>query len=145
MLNIEALNKQNINELDARALQFKCSLLIEGIKLAKKISELVKWITNLHAAEERPITITVLLALCKLIEILKSFQFIFHKNLSPLVYVMLLVRQHLTHKALAHIHNYKVSWLLNRCYKIVILSSFFRRTSHWKKPIRNSSLMCYQH
>lgn len=54
-------------------------------------------------------TMSVLLALCKLIEILKSFQFIFHKNVSPLVYVTLLVRQHLTHKALSLIHNYKVS------------------------------------
>lgn len=108
VLNVEGLNKQNINELDAKALQSNCNLLIEGIKLAKKISELVKWITNLHADEERPMTMSVLLSLCKLIEVLKSFQFIFHKNMSTLVYVMLLVRQQLTHKALSLIRNYKV-------------------------------------
>lgn len=109
MLNIEALNKQNINELDAKALQAKCNLLIDGIKLAKKISELVKWVTNLHADEERPMTMSVLLALCRLIEVLKSFQFIFKKNISLLVYVTLLVRQQLTHKALLLIRNSKVS------------------------------------
>lgn len=106
------LNKQNINELDAKGLQSKCNLLIEGIKLAKKISELVKWTTNLHADEERPMTMSVLLALCKLIEILKSFQFIFYKNMSSLVYVTLLVRQQLTHKALLLIRNYKVRYII---------------------------------
>lgn len=98
-----------MSELDAKGLQSKCNLLIEGVKLAKKISELVKWITNLHADEERPMTMSVLLALCKLIEVLKSFQFIFHKNISVVVYVMLLVRQQLTYKALLLIRNYKVS------------------------------------
>lgn len=110
MLNIEALNKQNVSELDAKGLQSKCNLLIDGIKLTKKISESVKWITNLYADEERPMTMSVLLAICKLIEILKCFQFIFYKNMSPLVYVMLLVRQQLTHKALSLIRSHKVKY-----------------------------------
>lgn len=109
VLNIEALTQQNVNELDAKGLQIKCNLLIEGVKLAKKISELVKWITNLHADEEKPMTISVLLAICKLIEILKIFQFVFQRNMATLVYVMLLVRQQLTHKALALIRSFKVS------------------------------------
>lgn len=98
-----------MNEFNIKSLQAKCNLLIDGIKLVKKISELVKWITNLHADEERPMTVSVLLAVCRLVEALKGFQFVIHKNMLPLVYVILLVHQHLTHKALMLIHNLKVS------------------------------------
>lgn len=111
MLEVERLNTQNMNAFNVKNLQEKCSLLTQGIKLMKKISELVKWITNLHAAEGRPMVVSVLLALCKLIEVLKSFQFIFHKNILPLVYISLLVCQQLTHKLLTLVHNLKVSWV----------------------------------
>lgn len=117
MLEVEKLNKQNLNTVDNKGLQEKCDLLIEGVKLAKKIGDLVKWITNLHADADRPMAMSVLLALCRLIEVLKGLYFVFHKNLLTLVYVSLLVCQHLTHKAVVLIQNLKV--IVNKLFLIM--------------------------
>lgn len=108
MLEIEKLNTQNMSGFNVKSLQEKCYLLTQGLKLVKKISELVKWITNLHANEGRPMVVSVLLSVCRLIEVLKGFQFIFQKNLLSLVYISLLVCQQLTHKLLTLVHNSKV-------------------------------------
>lgn len=99
MIEIQKLTRKDSKKFKGEQLHDSCNLLIDGIKLLKKIGELVKWITNLHANEGQPMTKSVLLALCRLTEILKGFQFIFKDNLIPLVYIMLLNSQHLTHKA----------------------------------------------
>lgn len=49
----------------------KCSLLVQGIRLAWNISHHVKTVMNLHVALSRPMTKTSVLALCKMIEMLK--------------------------------------------------------------------------
>lgn len=109
MTEITNITKKDMSHLRLKHLQKACDLLIDGIKLVKKISELVKWITNLHADEGRPMAKSVSLALCRLIEVLKAMQFTFQRNLLPLVYIILLISQHLTHKALTLLVSIKVS------------------------------------
>lgn len=140
MLEIERLNSQNMSGFNVKNLQEKCHLLTQGIKLMKKISELVKWITNLHADERRPMVVSVLLALCRLVEVLKSFQFIFHRNILSLVYISLLVCQQLTHKLLTLLHSLKVSCVkisLKYCLMNIILEKFYTR-----KVIQRATLGC---
>lgn len=49
----------------------KCSLLVHGIRLASNISHHVKTVMNLHVTLAKPMTKTSVLALCKMIEMLK--------------------------------------------------------------------------
>lgn len=79
-----------------------------GIKLMKKTSGIIKWITNLHAAEGKPMTKSVVLDLCRLIELLKGFQYTFQRHIMPLVHCILLVSQFISHQALAVIATTKV-------------------------------------
>lgn len=96
----------------------ECSgLFLDGIKLLKKISECIKWITNLHADEGRPMPKSVLLNLCKMVEILVSYQFVFRRNILPISYVIPLISQQLTHKALAFLANIKKSYVAEKTYK----------------------------
>ncbi|KAJ3639981.1 hypothetical protein Zmor_003307 [Zophobas morio] len=117
MIEIDRLTQKNLTSFEVKHLQETSNLLIEGIKLVKKISEVVKWITNLHADKGRPMAKSVLLALCRLVEILKCFQFIFHKKLLPLVYIISLISQHLSHKALTLLRHIRKSLTQEKSYK----------------------------
>lgn len=99
MIEIEKLSERDPSKYKTEELHESSHLLIDGIKLAKKIGELVKWITNLHANEGRPMPKSLLLTICRLIEVLKGFQSIFRQNLVQIVYIILLNLQVLTHKA----------------------------------------------
>lgn len=76
--------------------------------MIKKICELIKWVLNLHANEGRPMAKSVLLALCKLVEVLKGFESVFNRNMLQLTYIILLISQHLNHKGLYILGNLKV-------------------------------------
>lgn len=90
-------------------LQSACDLLISGIKLVKKVNELAKWIMNLYADTQKPMTKAVLLAVCKLVEVLKVLQFSFDTHFLEVHQIVALVMQHLTHKALTLLVSIKVS------------------------------------
>lgn len=108
-----AVVKKNPSAFKPKNLQSICDLLIDGIKLVKKVNELVKWIMNLHADIQKPMTKAVLLSVCKLIEVLKVLQFTFEKQFSSLNQTMVLVTQHLTHKALTILITIKVRIFLD--------------------------------
>ncbi|KAF5274542.1 hypothetical protein FQA39_LY07154 [Lamprigera yunnana] len=109
--------KIDVTHLEIKCLHNACNVLLNGIKLVKKISELFKWITNFHADTERPMTKSTSLALCKLVEVLKAIQFIFHKKLPYIVCILLLISQHLTHKALLLLNNIRKGLTQEKFYK----------------------------
>lgn len=108
MFEILTVTKKDMSHFKLKHLQKTCATLIDGIKLVKKISELIKWITNLHANEGRPMAKSVSLDLCKLTEVLKAMQCIFQSHRSSLVYLLMLISQHLTHKILTKLITIKV-------------------------------------
>lgn len=110
MIEIDKLSHHDLSSFEGKHLQKASNLLIEAIKFVKKISEIVKWIANLHADKGRPMSKSVLVALCRLVEILKCFQFIFHEKLLPLVYIISLISQQLSHKALTILRNIRVGF-----------------------------------
>ena len=99
---------QDMSNFRFKHLNDACLLIIEGIKMIKKISELIKWMTNLHANEGRPMTKSVLLGICRLVEILKCFQYTVHNKMLPLTYVTSLLTQQLKYRALNILANIKV-------------------------------------
>lgn len=105
---MELLAKKNMSQIKVKHLNDACHLFVNGIKMTKKICELIKWVTNLHANEGRPLTKSLLLTLCKLVEVLKGFHFVFNRNMLQLTYINLLISQHLNHKALYILANLKV-------------------------------------
>lgn len=109
MIEVEALTKRDKSSFKLEELQDACNLLIDGVKLAKKISELLKWITCLYADQGTPMGKSVLISLCRLVEVLKGFNCLFQKKQLSLLYISLLISQQLTYKALSILQNIKVS------------------------------------
>ncbi|KAB0801554.1 hypothetical protein PPYR_05908 [Photinus pyralis] len=117
MSELVHVTEMDMTHLQINYLQNVADTFINGIRLVKKISELVKWITNMHVDAERPMTKSTLLALCRLVEVLKAIQFIFQKNLLPLIYVITLITQHLAYKAVTELAKLKRSLTQEKFYK----------------------------
>lgn len=112
IIGIENLVCLDMTLLKLKQLQHQYMLILQGIKLMKKTSGLMKWITNLHAAEGKPMSKLIVMDLCRMIELLKGFQFTFQKHIIPLVHCILLVAQHISYQALQLISATKVISLL---------------------------------
>lgn len=109
LVDLKKITKLNTRNLRAKHFQTIEHLLTSGLTLIQKISSIIKWTLNVHTEKGLPVTKSVLLAICKLVEVLKSISIMFNKNLISLVYKVLLVCQHLSHKALSILHNIRVS------------------------------------
>lgn len=107
---METMMKIDYSYLKIKQLNQQYLLFIQGIKLMKRTSEIVKWITNIHAYEARPMTKSVVLVLCRLIELLQSFYLTMQRHSVSLVHCIYLVSQHIAHQALTIIAATKVSF-----------------------------------
>jgi WASH complex subunit 7 len=83
-------------------------ILLQGIQYACEISHLLKTVTNLHVTLAKPMTKTAVLALCKLVEILKGIQHMYHHHYMTIAESINHVVQHLAFKALNIIVSAKV-------------------------------------
>lgn len=117
MMNLDKIIKQNMTTIDLKNIQESTEILIEAMKILKRMSELIKWILGLHANQNMPIGKSHLLAFCRLIEILKCFKFLLTKNLQPQTYLIMLISQHLTYKALSMIMMAKKNLVQEKSYK----------------------------
>lgn len=109
--------KQDMTTLDLKHIQEATEIMIEGMKILKKISELIKWILGLHANQNVPIGKSHLLAFCRLIETLKCFKMLLLKNLMPQTYLIMLISQHLTYKVLSLVTTAKKNLTQDKSYK----------------------------
>jgi WASH complex subunit 7 len=82
--------------------------LLQGVQYACEIGHLLKTITNLHAALAKPMTKTAVLALCKLVELLKGIQHMYHRHYMTTAQSINHVVQHLAFQALSIIVSAKV-------------------------------------
>jgi len=83
-------------------------ILLQGVQYAREISHLLKTITNLHVALAKPMTKTAVLALCKLVELLKGIQHTYHCHYLTTAQSINHVVQHLAYQALSIIVAAKV-------------------------------------
>ncbi|XP_014677471.1 PREDICTED: WASH complex subunit 7-like [Priapulus caudatus] len=67
MIKMEATFKMNTDDLNKQ-----CVLFIQGLLFAYNVSHQVRTIMNLHVALSKPMTRTSVLALCRLVELLKA-------------------------------------------------------------------------
>jgi WASH complex subunit 7 len=85
-----------------------CPILLQGVHYAFEISCVLKTITNLHVTLEKPMTKTAVLALCKLVELLKGIQHMYHRHCMTITESVNHVVQHLAYQALSIIVSAKV-------------------------------------
>ncbi|XP_052261533.1 WASH complex subunit 4-like isoform X2 [Dreissena polymorpha] len=61
-------------------LQSRSSLFIQGLLYGQQIQHLVRSVMNLHVSLQKPMTKTAVLALCKMVELLKAVELTFHRK-----------------------------------------------------------------
>lgn len=83
--------------------------LDQGLLYAYNIHHLLKTIMNLHVSLAKPMTKTSVLALCRLIELLKAIEHTFHRRSMLVTESINHIIQHLSFLALASIGAAKVS------------------------------------
>ncbi|XP_071485715.1 WASH complex subunit 4-like [Diadema antillarum] len=97
-------------------LTHKCTLFIHGLLFAYNISNLVHTVMNLHAHMNKPMTKTAVLALCRLIEMLKSIEHTFHRRTMLVAESVTHIIQHLQFMALASVNTAKKRIISDRKY-----------------------------
>ncbi|CAL1261517.1 unnamed protein product [Larinioides sclopetarius] len=82
----------------------KCSLLLQGLRLAWNISHTVKTMMSLHIVLSKPMTKTCVLALCRMIEMLKGIERTYHRHTVVISESLTHIMQHLGYLALTIIN-----------------------------------------
>ncbi|GFG31853.1 hypothetical protein Cfor_02661 [Coptotermes formosanus] len=126
MIQMETTLKQDSTILKLEDLNHRCDLFVQGVQYACEIGHLLKTITNLHAALAKPMTKTAVLALCKLVELLKGIQHMYHRHYMTTAQSINHVVQHLAFQALSIIVSAKKGVVQDKRYSqkhLDILSS----------------------
>ncbi|XP_033098788.1 WASH complex subunit 4-like isoform X2 [Anneissia japonica] len=97
-------------------LTHKCSLFIQGLLWAHNISHLVKTVMNIHAYTNKPLTKTAVLALCRLIELLKSIEATFHRRTMVIAESITHIVQHLQFLAMSAVNTAKKRIISDKKY-----------------------------
>ncbi|XP_031573328.1 WASH complex subunit 4-like [Actinia tenebrosa] len=88
-------------------LHTRCILFVQGILYAYNLSHLIRTVMNMHLVMSKPMTKTAVLALCRLIELLKAIESTFHRRSMLIAQNANHIVQHLTFLALSCIESAK--------------------------------------
>ncbi|XP_039617760.1 WASH complex subunit 4 [Polypterus senegalus] len=94
------LSAEQKSEKFADHLSNRCSIFIQGILYAYGISTIIKTTMNLHMSLQKPMTKTSVKALCRLIELLKAVEHMFHRRSVGTADSVSHIIQHLQYQAL---------------------------------------------
>lgn len=94
----------------------KCSLLVQGIRLASSISHHVKTVMNLHVSLSKPMTKASVLALCKMIGMLKGIEGTYHRHTVVISESITHIVQHLSYLAMTVINMGKKRLISDKKY-----------------------------
>ncbi|XP_068718075.1 WASH complex subunit 4-like [Montipora capricornis] len=97
-------------------LNYRCVLFIKGILLAHTVSHLVRTVMNMHLVLSKPLTKAAVLALCRLVELLKAIEHTFHRRSMLIAESVNHMLQHLTFMALSCIDTAKKRIAADRKY-----------------------------
>lgn len=89
----------------------KCTLLVDGVKLAQTLSHTFKLVLNLHASLGKPIGKQVVVQLCQILELLKSIEGTFFQFSVRLCCSTMYIMQYVMHTALIHVRTAQKSIL----------------------------------
>ena len=86
-----------------------CVCVLQGLLYACSIQQLVSTTMNLHVSLQKPMTKASVLAMCRLIELLKAIEDSFHRRTMLLAESMNHIVQNVSHKALMILKTVRVS------------------------------------
>nr|CAD7441834.1 unnamed protein product [Timema bartmani] len=125
-IQLESTLQQESLSLKLEDLNQRCDLFLQGVQYASNISQLLKTITNLHVSLAKPIMKTAVIALCKLVELLKGIEHTYHRNYMSISESINHVVQYLTFRILTIVGATKKSLIQDKHYSekhLDILSS----------------------
>ncbi|XP_066997257.2 WASH complex subunit 4 isoform X3 [Anabrus simplex] len=126
MVEMENTLKQESTHLKLDDLNFRCNLFLQGVQFACTISQLLNTVANLHVYLAKPMTKAAALALCKMVELLKGIQYMYHRHYMAIAESVNHVIQHLAFQALNIIAGAKKGLVQDKRYSekhLDILSS----------------------
>jgi len=82
---------------------------IQGLLYAYSIRQLVTTTLNLHVSLQKPMTKASVLAMCRLVELLKAIEHTFHRRTMLLAESLNHIVQNISHKALTAFKTVRVS------------------------------------
>ncbi|XP_056631164.1 WASH complex subunit 4 [Diorhabda sublineata] len=132
LMELEKISKLDTNNIKSGDFNSIVNSLNNGIKLLKKINFSVQWILNLHADKNLPLQKSVLLSVCKLIELLKCIPLICKKYTITLTHIILLTTQHLSYKTLALVTAIRKGFTQEKSY------------NEWQLDVLSSLNLCEQ-
>lgn len=94
----------------------RSSLLLQGIYLTWYISHQAKTLMNLHVALNKPMTKSSVLLLCRMIEMMKAIEGMFHQQTVKICDSVTHIVQHLTYVALFAVSNAKKRLISDKKY-----------------------------
>lgn len=104
MMKMESLlSKEQRMDAFAEDLTNRCNVFIQGFLYAYGISTIIKTTMNLYMSMQKPMTRTSVKALCRLIELLKAIEHMFHRRSMVVADSVSHITQHLQHQALSSI------------------------------------------
>ncbi|XP_075894005.1 WASH complex subunit 4 [Nelusetta ayraudi] len=81
MMKMESLlSKEHKSGKLAEDLNSRCNVFLQGILYAYSISTIIKTTMNMHMSMQRPMTKTSVKALCRLVELIKAVEHMFHRR-----------------------------------------------------------------
>ncbi|XP_046405454.1 WASH complex subunit 4 [Ischnura elegans] len=137
MIHMETNIQQYSDQWKFEDLYNRCSLFLQGLQYACGISRLLKTVTNLHVYTAKPMTKTAVLAVCRLIELLKGIQHMYHRHCMSVAESVNHIVQHLSYQALKIISAAKKNIIQDKRYsekRLDILSSLLLAESALNGP-----------
>ncbi|XP_049805094.1 WASH complex subunit 4 [Schistocerca nitens] len=116
MIQMEALLKSEHQNLKIEDISHRCNVFLQGVQYACWINHIVKTVTNLHVSLSKPMTKTEVMALCRLIELLKGIQHTYHVHYTTTSETVNHIFQLLSYQALIIITNVKKGLVQDKRY-----------------------------
>lgn len=96
VIRMESGFKRQISQLTLEHLQRVTDLLLQGIQFASTLNSNINTVLNLHGKLSIPLTKTSVIALCKMMEMLKAVEFMFNRHSLAIVTMVTHICQHLS-------------------------------------------------
>ncbi|XP_059151833.1 WASH complex subunit 4-like isoform X4 [Physella acuta] len=115
----------------------RCIVFIQGLLHAYNISHLIRTVMNLHVILSKPMTKAAVLSLCRLVELLKSIEYTFHRRTMLVTESINHIIQYLSFKALSAIGTAKKRIMSDKKYseqRLDVLSALVLAESAFNGP-----------
>lgn len=113
MLQVFSIGESQLNALE---MNDRLELLLQGVKFASQINFFITSFMSIHVTQGMPITKSLLMGICKFIEILKGVQSVFKLKFSSILSSVNLITQHLLFQIISQLLQVKKNMMADKNY-----------------------------